>query len=293
MKRTTCLVLASLLLTTAACTDDSDGSDDAGDVGDNDPGTPDDPGQPADPTPPGEPADPGQPQPAPRPASVEDYDDLAQGVATLVVTGSGGGEVASLTDSVSLALGVKPFGFDIGADGRIGGSRFGVDYRYSLACVDGAGNSLEVCGELTDRADIDVAWSGELDTPNFDASVNREGAWTVASIQSGTAAFNGTSRFNLNSRFTGLFRPVTRTYHLTYVARYRDILVDTDTKTFLGGRADYAIQAQRTVQGPGTDVEAEFAAQAVVTFERDRIVIVLDGQYTYYADIRTGNVTRA
>lgn len=291
MKRTTCLVLASLLLTAAACSDDSndDGTDDVGDV--DDPTDPSDPGEPVDPSDPGEPADPTRP--VAKPASVEDYDDLAQGVATLVVTGTGGGEAASLSDAVSLSLGVRPFGIDLEADGRFGGNRFGVDYHYALACVDGAGNSLDACNELTDRADVDVAWSGNLDTLNFDAAVEREGAWTVASIQSGTARFNGTSRFDLDSRFTGIFRPVVRTYHLTYVGRYRDILIDTDTKTFLGGVADYDIQASRTVSGPGTDVEAEFAASATVTFERDRVVIVLDGQYTYYADIRTGNVTRA
>ena len=274
MKRKTCLALASAILVSAAgCTDSDDGDTDETET----PEVPEQPEQPA-------------PQPAPQPATAGDYDELAQAVATVVVTGVGGGDVASISDSIWLSLGVRPDGFAFDAAGRIRGKRFGVDYQYELTCLDGAGESLDGCTDRTDSSTVDVTWSGQLDTANFDAAITRTGRWTLTDIQSGLATLGGSSNFGLNSTFTGLFEPVTRTYHLDFAAQYSDIKIDVDHKQVISGSAEYTVNAERMVSGA---IEATFAARALVTFEPDRVIIVLDGQHTYHVDVHTGAVTRA
>jgi hypothetical protein len=187
---------------------------------------------------------------------------------------------------------VRPKDFTIDAEGRVRGERFGVDYQYELVCLDGAGEALDDCTDQTDVAIVDVTWSGQLDTPSFDAAIARTGTWTIADIRSGLATLGGTSYFELNSTFTGLFQPIMRTYHFDYAARYSDIKLDVDARRIISGSAEYTVDAERTAAG-SSDVEAAFGATAAVTFEPDRVIIVLDGAHTYHVDVATGTVTRA
>jgi hypothetical protein len=259
MNRSTRLALVSALLLASACSDENDPTD----------------------------------GPDPTPATREDYDDMAQAVGKLVVAGGlDGGETASFSDSVTIALGTMPIGFSLTAEGEIDGSRGGLAYSYSIACSDAEGNSLESCGSTTDSAAISVAWSGALDLPNFQAMIERNGDWTVTGLQGDTATFEGASDFDFSVQFQSLFRPVTRAYHLTYDAAYDAVLVDTETRTAIGGSIHYGIDAQRTVTGDGEQVEARFVIDADVSFAADgAISLTLDGTEHYTIDA-TGNVVR-
>jgi hypothetical protein len=277
MKRSPRLALASALLLSSmslvACSDDSD--DDTTDPGD--PGDPGEPGDPGDPTTP----------------KAEDYDDIAQSVGALVVVNAGGGEVGSIRDSLSLALGVRPLGFDADASGTINGNRFGLDYSYALTCNDAAGNALTACDDRTDAATVDVSWGGSLDLPTYDAVVDRQGSWSVTDVQGPIATFNGDSTFDFDATFQSFFRPVTRTYHLAYAADYTDVKIDTESEAIVGGVIGYEIDAQRLVTGNNGTVEASFDVTAEVTFDANgNIVLELDGTAVYDVNGTTGDVTR-
>jgi hypothetical protein len=222
-----------------------------------------------------------------------DYDDVAQGMGTVVANGNaGGGDTASLSDSVELALGGMPLGFHLDASGSINGSRAGLQYDYTLTCEDAAGTSLEACGSTTDSATVSIDWSGELSLPNFIASVDRSGEWTIDGLQGDTAELNGSSDFTYSAELHSVFRDEVRTWDLDYSADYDAVLITTDDHVAVGGAIHYAIDAKRTVSS-NHDLDAHFVLEGDLTFNGDGSAnLVLDGTQTYRIDLQTGACTR-
>jgi hypothetical protein len=226
--------------------------------------------------------------------TVEDYDDTAQAVASVTVAGSGGGDVASMSDSATIALGVLPIGFSLDGSGEISGNRFGVEYSYAITCEDAAGNDLDVCTSLTDRAAVDVAWSGNLDLPNFTSSVSREGSWSIAGLQSDTAVFGGESEFSYDATIRSIFRPSSASFTFDAHAEYDGVAIDTATHDAIAGSASFDLSARKVVTGTENDVDKSFEVHADVEFHADRTAtLLLDGEHRYTLNVATGAVVRA
>lgn len=224
----------------------------------------------------------------------EEYDDTAQAIAATTATGSGGGDVASMADSVTIALGGMPAGFALSADGHFRGSRLGVDYSYSISCKNLAGATLAVCDRTTNEATVDVSWSGNLDTQNVDASVTRNGSWTLTGLQTDTATFSGDSSFSFDLTLLSIFRPgVTSTYELDASASYDAIRISTVQRQIIDGSASFDVSAHHTVTGGRNDVDASFEIHADITFNADHTAtLVLDGSQHYTVNLSTGTVAR-
>jgi hypothetical protein len=227
-------------------------------------------------------------------ASPEEYDDTAQAIGGTVATGGGGGDVASMTDSVKIALGAMPGGFAVTADGHIQGSRLGLDYSYAITCKNLTGTTLTTCDPTTNQAQVDVAWSGNLDTPNLDAAVTRNGTWSVTGLQTDTATFSGDSTFSFDATLTSIFRPgVTATYEFDATASYQAIRVATADHRVIDGAATFDVTAHHTVTGSRRDVDASFEVHAELTLHTDHTAqLVLDGTRHYSISLETGLVVR-
>lgn len=224
----------------------------------------------------------------------EEYDDTAQAIGSTVATGGGGGDVASMADSVRIALGAMPGGFSLEADGDIHGSRLGLDYRYAIACENLAGAALARCDATTNDATVEVEWSGNLDTPNLDAAVARSGTWSVTGLQTETATFSGDSAFSFDLTLTSLFRPgVTATYEFEASASYDAIKVDTADRKVIEGSATFDVTATHMVTGTRKDVDGRFEIHAELTFDAGgEATLVLDGERSYSINAETGAVAR-
>ncbi|MEZ4365230.1 MAG: hypothetical protein R2939_02945 [Kofleriaceae bacterium] len=220
--------------------------------------------------------------------TTEDYDDVAQALGSSAADGDGGGEAGSLRAAVELSTGDMPLGFTLAADGSIVGDHLGVTYSFELTCEDADGDTLALCGSDTAAADVELAWSGQLDLPNVDASVERTGSWRLTDLDGAIAHVDGESSFNYDLELRSTFRPVTRTYMLDYAASY-DAVAVADDGTLVGGSISYAVDAERTVDGTNRDVEASFSIDATLTFDGDGTgTLVLDGSHTYQVDLQTG-----
>lgn len=224
----------------------------------------------------------------------EEYDDTAQAIASTTATGGGGGDIASMADSVSIALGTMPIGFSLTADGHFRGSRLGVDYSYSITCKNLAGATLTVCDRTTNEASVNVAWSGSLDTQNLDASVTRNGMWTLTGLQTDTATFSGDSSFSFDATLLSIFRPgVTSTYELDASASYDAVRISTQQRQVIDGSASFDVSARHTVTGGRNDVDASFEVHAEITFHADHTAdLVLDGAQRYSINLTTGLLVR-
>jgi hypothetical protein len=227
-------------------------------------------------------------------ASPEEYDDTAQAIGGTVATGGGGGDVASMTDSVKIALGAMPGGFALAGDGHIHGSRLGLDYSYAITCKNLTGATLTTCDPTTNQAQVDVAWSGNLDAPNLDAAVTRNGTWSVTGLQTDTATFSGDSTFSFDATLTSIFRPgVTATYEFDASASYRAIRIATADHEVIDGAASFDVTAHHTVTGARNDIDASFEVHAELTFQTDHTAqLVLDGTRHYSINLGTGLVIR-
>ncbi|HET7504793.1 MAG TPA: hypothetical protein VFK02_27410 [Kofleriaceae bacterium] len=228
-------------------------------------------------------------------ATPEQYDDTAQAIASTTATGNGGGDVASMADTVTISLGAVPQGFTLMGDGHFQGSRLGVDYSYAITCKSLAG-VVGACGPTTDQATVDVAWSGTLATANLDASVSRNGSWSVAGLQTDTATFSGDSTFSFDATVHSIFRPgVTATYTFDASASYDAIRIATADRHIIDGSASFDVSAHSQVTGAGSnDSEASFEVHAELTFHADHTAsLVLDGSRSYTLDLTTGLVVHA
>jgi hypothetical protein len=227
-------------------------------------------------------------------ATPEQYDDTAQAIASTTATGGGGGDVASMADTVTISLGAVPQGFTLMGDGHFQGSRLGVDYSYAITCTSLVGVT-GACGATTDRATVDVAWSGDLATANLDASVSRSGSWTVTGLQTDTATFSGDSSFSFDATLRSIFRPgVTSTYAFDASASYDAVRISTAQHTMIDGSASFDVSAHSQVTGAGSNnSEASFDVHAELTFHADHTAsLVLDGTRSYSIDLTTGIVVR-
>ena len=200
----------------------------------------------------------------------EQYDDTAQAIASTTATSGGGGDISSMTDSVTIAQGAMPTGFTAMGDGHFQGSRLGLDYSYSIACKDAAG-VVGPCGLTTDQATVEVAWSGNLNTTNLDASVMRNGMWSITGLTSDTATFSGSGTFSFDATLRSIFRPgATATYSFDASASYDAIQIATRERQVIGGTATFDVSAHATVTGAGTsNSDKSFDVHAAITFHAD------------------------
>lgn len=229
-----------------------------------------------------------------RSATPEEADDVAQAISVTLADGDRTGDVASMRDSVEMALGQVPFGFSRGANGQIHGRRFNLEFSFTVTCLDAAGATLERCGRTTDQATIDVAWSGSIDTRRFDSTVNRIGSWSLTDLQSEIATLSGLSAFSLDTTLSPIFRPeVTSTYELDMAAAYDAVRIEVDSRTPIGGKAFFDVSAHRVVTGSNHDVDSSFDLDAELTFHEDHTAsLVIDGTRHYLIDLDTGRIIR-
>lgn len=222
----------------------------------------------------------------------EEYDDVAQAIGSTTATSNGGGETGSFADSAKLAVGQMPAGLSLAGNGHVLGQHLGLDYDYQITCKDAGGALLALCGPTTDSASLKLSWSGDLDTPNLSASVDRTGDWTLSGLQSGGATFNGEGTLTFDVSVTSIFRPVTRTYHLDYAASYDAVKIDA-SRHAVGGSIHYEISAEHTVMGRAANSDRKLDLSADVVFNADGSAsVTLDGTHSYKLDLETGAVAR-
>jgi hypothetical protein len=245
-------------------------------------------------------------QPPASPATSADYEDTAQTIASSTVASSGGGrsdgspgagDAIAMADALSIARGVLPLGFLRDRDGRVHGNRMGLDNSFMVTCKDAAGAAQAACDKTTDSATVDVKWTGSLQTPNFTASIDREGTWTITGLQSATATFSGSSSFTFDTTLMSIFHQgVTSTLSFDNTATYNAITIATADRQITGGSASFEVKAHRTVTGTAmgsNDVDKSFDVHAELTFNADHTAtLVLDGMHTFTIDLKTGKVTR-
>jgi hypothetical protein len=222
----------------------------------------------------------------------EQYDDTAQAIGSQTATSGGGGDVASMSDSVNIALGTMPLGFALSGNGHFQGSRLGVTFDYAISCKNLAGLALGTCDATTNDATVDVSWSGNFASPNLDASVTRDGSWAVTGLQTDTATFSGDGSFTFDATLRSIFRPgVTATYNFDASASYTAVKITTADRKVVNGSASFDLTAHHMVTGTTNNVDATFDVHAVVTFHADHTAtLVLDGSRTYTLDLTSGVV---
>ena len=214
-----------------------------------------------------------------RAPTAQEYDDVAQQLGTTTAS-SHNGELASMQDAFSLALGVTPLGLALDSHGHIGGSRGDLTFDYQVTCTDVTGVALPACTDATNTADVTLALTGSLALPNLSLTIDRHGHWTLADLKTASPKLDGDGSFTFDSTIGQA------TYHLTYDAHYDAIVFDAQ-HTPVSGEIDYTIHAQHmNAAGNGS-----FSLDAVITFTGDgHATIVLDGTAKYSLDLATGVV---
>ena len=220
-----------------------------------------------------------------------EYDDTAQTIGSTTAHG----DRAAMSDVLIIARGDLPLGFTLAGDGHARGGRFGLDYDYAVTCKDLAGTVLPLCGVTTDRVDVSLGLSGNLATSDLDASLSREGSWTVTGMQSATTTFDGNASIDLDATIRSVFRPgVVATYHFAYDASYDAVLIDSGSDQAIGGAIRFTASANHTVTGTNHDSDVSFDVSADIAFHADHTAsLVLDGDQRYSIDVDTGVVIRA
>jgi hypothetical protein len=227
------------------------------------------------------------------PATTDDYDDVAQAMASVVATTGGGGEVGSLTDSADLSVGVMPLGVTLSATGAFAGNRVGLEYTYKLTCTDSNGSVLSACGPTTDKAQVAVDWSGELMVPNLSATVMRQGSWALAGLQTDTVSFSGSGTFSFDAAFQSAFRPAMAALHLDYSASYEGITMQRALHRLTAGAIHYAVKADRTASTNAKTSDASFDMKADLAFSADgSATLTLDGSHRYSVNTLSGQAAR-
>ncbi len=223
----------------------------------------------------------------------DDYDDVATAVGALIAPSNAeGGEIGSMDDAASLALGESG---DLSTTGRGGfeGTVAGLTYSYSVTCTDAGGAARQPCDKSTDWAMVQVDWSGALNLSNYQASVVRTGEWTVSGLQGDTAKFSGTAAFSVKTAFQAMFRDVERTFTLDYGAKYNGVAWRRSDKRLLAGEIEYTVHAQRTSGGDSSDAEVELDVIVNVAFDGSGTAdVTLDGDRTYRLDVGSGQLTK-
>jgi hypothetical protein len=225
-------------------------------------------------------------------ATPEQYDATAQAIATTTANGGSGGDVASMSDSVNIALGTVPLGFSLQGAGHFQGTRLGLAYNYAITCKSLVGATLAVCDHTTNEATVDVSWSGSFSSGGLDATTMRDGTWTVTGLQTDTATFSGDSNLSFDVTLTSALR--TATYSFDASASYDAVRISTLARQVIDGSASFDLTAHSTVTGAGTgNASASFGVHAAITFHADHTAtLMLDGTQHYTIDLTTGAVVR-
>jgi hypothetical protein len=210
------------------------------------------------------------------------YDDVAQSTAAILIQTGGGGEMGSMSESASIAIGATPSGVTVDASGSLDCVHAGVTYTFQVSCTDVHGAALAHCGPTTNDAQASVAWSGNLSLTGFNAAVNRSGNWTLTGVQTSTATFNGTGTFNFNAQFQSAFRNEMVSANLSYSGTYNAITYDTALHHATGGSAHYTIDGSHAASSTGGTSNGSFAVDALVTFAADGSAkLTLDATHQY------------
>jgi Putative Ig domain len=226
--------------------------------------------------------------------TAQEYDDIAQNIGSTTAHGGGGGDVGSMKDVIQLSLGTMPIGLSIDAKGHISGNKLGLTYDYQVTCSDASGAAQATCGKTTDRADIQVAWTGNLALPNLTASVDRHGEWKLAGLQSDKITLDGDGTFTLDADVKSIVRPAEATYHLAYQGSYAAVVFDTVQQAPVSGTIHYAIAAKHTETAGQNTSTATFDVDAEITFQGGgKASLVIDGSQHYTIDLATGVVIHA
>jgi hypothetical protein len=154
------------------------------------------------------------------------------------------------------------------------------------------------CDKTTDSATVELKMTGSLMTPNFTATIDREGSWTITGLTTPTATLDGSASFSLDTSIKSIFHQgVTSTLMFDNSATYKAITVTTADREITGGSASFEVKAHRTVTGTAMgsgDVDKSFDVHAELTFNADHTAtLVLDDMHTFTIDLRTGRVTKA
>jgi len=211
-----------------------------------------------------------------------DYDDVAQSTAALVAPSGGGGEMGSMAEASSIAIGVTPVGVTANASGSFNGVNAGVTYDFTLSCTSASGAALPACGPTTNDAQASVTWSGNLTLPDYTASVSRNGSWTLSGLQSGTATFNGTGSLTFAATFESSFRNEQANANLSYAASYNAVTYDETAHFATGGSIQYTVNGSESASNTGGSSSGSFTMNAMLTFAASgTATLTLDGSHTY------------
>jgi hypothetical protein len=220
--------------------------------------------------------------------SEDEYDDVARSIGGSTATTSG--DTGAMTDAVLIAGGDMPLGLARGADGHVTGSVDGIEFDYVITCHNISGTVQQHCDASTDRADVELAWSGELDLPNLYSAVAREGRWSLGDLQTTVATLSGEGAFAYDASITNQANGRTFDYALDYAATYDEVLIDTASRTAIGGNIHHAIAAQKWVDG---ETIRSFSIAADIYVHNDgTATIVLDDRHEYTLQLDTGVTVR-
>jgi hypothetical protein len=219
----------------------------------------------------------------------QDYNDVASSVGALVA--GGGGELASIEDSVGTATGEIPFGFTSNGSGQIEGERGGLRFLYEVSCTDADGVTMAACDSTTDSASLLVEWSGNYEGDFWQFEISRTGEWSVTGLQSDVAVFSGEGTFDVSSASQSLDGQRSRSFELSYAGSY-DIHWDIAAQRVIEGSIAYDVHAERHADGPAAEADAVFDIDAEITFDGTGAArLVLDGSHSYDLDLTTGVVS--
>lgn len=219
----------------------------------------------------------------------QDYNDVASSVGAMVA--GGGGELASIEDSVGTATGEIPFGFSSNGSGQIEGERGGLSFLYEVACTDADGVTMAACDSTTDSASLLVEWGGSYAGDFWQFEISRTGEWSVTGLQSDVAVFSGEGTFDVSSASQSLDGQRSRSFELSYAGSY-DISWDIAEQRVIEGAITYDVHAERHADGPAAEADAVFDIDAEITFDGTGTArLVLDGSQSYDLNLTTGAVT--
>jgi hypothetical protein len=228
-----------------------------------------------------------------RAATSDDYDDVAQALGGVVATDDHGGETGSFYDATLIAVGTPPLNLVVNAAGGFDGKHANLAYAYDTKCSDAAGNALPACGLTTDAAQVNVTWTGNLETPHVSASIDHRAELRLAEIQSGTVAVSGDGDFELDAHFESAWRNIERDFHLGYSVSYDGVLVQRLPMLIVGGTARYTIDAERKTSSDRKTTDAAFRIDGELAFAADGTAqLTLDGEHHYTVNMASGAVTK-
>ena len=208
----------------------------------------------------------------------DEADNVATAIASTLRPLAGGGELGAMQDAAALVRGQMPAGFQED-DGTVRGQHAGFAFAYRLACRDDHNQAVS-CDARTANADIDVSWSGVLESAALVSVASREGAWILNDITEDRLRLDGDSHFEYASAHGG------DRHELAYDASYRNVVLVRDERWPRGGLVRYEITTSSARQiAHALTVDARFHASG-------RATIVLP-DHEYELDLTTGSLVRA